>query len=208
MPEIDDAAANEIVARRDALAEERRFAKTWPFELGILDPQRHGSVLDRITTRSFLWRVVLAVGTEDVDAEMEGLENPLVWEILVDIGSEPPRLVELRDVTMFEFVARMIDERDTFAGPDVVDVEGEDDTNATTALEPNGGDGLFQGPALFSGQPLFDEQPLFSNAPLFDDEPLFDPDSPDSEGPFMDDPERGDSTDPRSGRWRPATGSR
>ena len=214
LPEIDDVAAGEIVSRRDALADDRRFARTWPFELGILDPIEHASVLDRITTRSFLWRITMAVGTQSIEAEDESLEDPLVWEILVDVGSVPPRLVELRDVTLFEFVARMIDEEGSIdAGPDPTSIGGVEALSAGDGFGiPSGSDPpddqLSANPPLFSDPPLFPADPLFQDDPLFGDSPLFEVVPRGSSVPRDADGGNPEPADPRSGRWRPATGGR
>lgn len=210
LPGIDDELAAALVARRDSVPEDRRFDRLWPIAEGIVDADRWLPVVPRVTTRSFVWRATIAVGmvpAEDPDAP---LESPIAWEVVVDCGGERPRLVEVRDVTMLELVARMIDADDERA----FEVESESMRPAEVG-EPSS---LFTEEPLFDDTPLFESQPLFPEAPLFESQPLF-PESPNSGQPGFGEPRVPDpssdpleSASPRDrgpgGRWRPATGSR
>lgn len=214
LPGIDEEIAAALVARRESIAEDRRFDRFWPVAEGVVDAERWLPVVSRVTTRSLVWRATLAVGIVPADDPDAPLASPIAWEVVVDCGGARPRLVEIRDVTMLELVARMI------AGDDeqVFDVE---------ASEPDGPDedsDRFRGEPLFSEEPLFERQPLFPGTSLFSEDPLFEgpslfPGSSDSEGTGFGD--SGSSTEPRDalesplrrdrgpgGRWRPATGSR
>ena len=217
---IDPPLATAIAARRESLAVGRRFSRLWPVEEGLVEAAAWDAVADRITTRSTVWRFVVAVGIES-ESTGEGLETPTAWEVVLDCGSVPPRVVELRDVTMLELAARMVGVDSEDAGDPMIDAE-------PSATEGDSGDG-------FGGTPLFgDEPPLFDGASMFDDESsmfgaedaLFEGEASlfDDATSAFDDPDRFEDdagsrtggTPPAGrngdrgpgGRWRPATGGR
>ena len=217
---IDPPLATAIAARRDSLAVDRRFSRLWPVEEGLVEPANWDEVADRITTRSTVWRFVIAVGIELEGAD-EGLETPTAWEVVLDCGSVPPRVVELRDVTMLELAARMVGIGAEDADDPMIDVE---DAAADASPDDRVGDApLFGGdPPLFDDGSMFDEESsrFDGERSLFDDDSsLFDDpasafDTPDL---FRDEPDSGTGSSPPvdrngdrgpGGRWRPATGGR
>ena len=217
---IDPPLATAIAARRDSLAVDRRFSRLWPVEEGLVEPANWDEVADRITTRSTVWRFVIAVGIELEGAD-EGLETPTAWEVVLDCGSVPPRVVELRDVTMLELAARMVGIGAEDADDPMIDVE---DAAADASPDDRVGDApLFGGdPPLFDDGSMFDEESsrFDGERSLFDDDssPFDDPasafDTPDL---FRDEPDSGTGSSPPvdrngdrgpGGRWRPATGGR
>ncbi len=215
-----------IVARRESLAADRRFDRLWPVAEGLVDLTEWDAIAPRITTRSLLWRMTIAVGFVQDDAVDESLEHPTVWEVVFDCGSQPPRVVELRDVTMLELVAR------------IVAAESDDPEFESTEIALDGSAGVDSGEGLFEEDPLFESSSLFDASPgLFDGQPsLFEGDSLfgaesepaggsdlfDSERPLFGPENAGGSDDPEEtggsggaskdrgpgGRWRPATGGR
>jgi DNA uptake protein ComE-like DNA-binding protein len=218
---IDPPLATAIAARRESLAVDRRFSRLWPVEEGLVEAAVWDEVADRITTRSTVWRFVIAVGVER-EGPAEGLETPTAWEVVLDCGSMPPRVVELRDVTMLELAARMTGSEPGAINGRMADVDDEAATDRSSD-DPFGDDPLFGG-----DPPLFDEGSMFDGAPsMFDDEDsLFEDEAPlfdDSESAF-DGPDRfpddlgsrteatpsagGDGDRGPGGRWRPATGGR
>ena len=225
---IDAELAAAIVARREAIDDTRRFDRFWPVAEDLVDLADWGEVVDRITTRSTVWRATVAVGIVPADDPEAPLESPIVWELVIDLGAATPRLVEVRDVTMLELIARIE------AGRSDADQDfGWDDEGfGDDGLDPAAGD-LFGDDPLFQDDPLFEDDPLFSDDPLFDDSPMFDDDPLFGEDPLFDDEplfdrpspfeqpanggdrrDRGGSSfaGPRDrgpgGRWRPATSSR
>ena len=50
--------------QRGSLAIDRRFSRLWPVEEGLVEAAVWDEVADRITTRSTVWRFVIAVGIE------------------------------------------------------------------------------------------------------------------------------------------------
>ncbi len=220
--------AAEIVGRRESVAANRRFDRLWPVVEGLVDAAEWDDIAPRITTRSLLWRMTLAVGVMRDDAVDESLEHPTVWEVVFDCGSVPPRVVELRDVTMLELVARIV-----AAGSEESEFQPFDTGESRSAGE-DAGEGLFAGDALFDSASWFDDSPpLFGDEPsLFEEESLFGEDSTPLEAPSLFETEKplfgpgvGDAEGSRgggkpadssegsrdrgpSGRWRPATGGR
>lgn len=200
---MDEAMAAAVVARRDAVTDDRRFDRFWPITEGIVEPDAWLKVVPRITTRSLVWRATFAVGTVPADDPDAPLESPIAWEVVVDCGGDRPRLVELRDVTMLEMVARMLADAEESSFEAVV----PEDQMRDEATDP------FAEDPLFTDDPLFDDVPLFPESPLFEDGSIFgDPSSAsDSAGPTT--PDGGDigAGRPRprdrgpGGRWRPSS---
>ena len=217
---IDPPLATAIAARRESLAIDRRFSRLWPVEEGLVEAAAWDEVADRITTRSTVWRFVIAVGIESEGSD-QGLETPTAWEVVLDCGSVPPRVVELRDVTMLELAARMV-------GIGAEDPDGSVFDAEEAATEASPGDD-FGGLDLFGDEPsLFDDASMFDDdasmfdgeASLFEDEAsLFDDATSAFDGPdrFADEPDSRTESSPSvgrngdrgpGGRWRPATGGR
>ncbi len=211
---MDETMARAIVARRDSVAEDRRFDRFWPISEGVVESDAWLKVVPRITTRSLVWRATFAVGIVPADDPDAPLASPVAWEVVIDCGGDRPRLVEVRDVTMLELVARMI----------VDDDEQALEVEASESDGPDADSDLFSEEPLFSGDPLFESQPLFPETSLFPEASLFEgpslfPGSSDSEETNFGAP--GSSAEPLDavesplrrdrgpgGRWRPATGSR
>jgi hypothetical protein len=151
-----------------------------------------------------------------------------VWEVVFDCGSVPPRVVELRDVTMLELAARIVAARSG-------EFEFEPFDPSTSGLADDiAGEGLFAEDPLFEPSSLFDDSPsLFDDQPpLFEESSLFGEDSTSLEPPSLFESEepifgpgvggsgrgRGEEETAESGggsrdrgpggRWRPATGGR
>lgn len=217
---MDETMATAIVARRDSVAEDRRFDRFWPITEGVVEADSWLEIVPRTTTRSLVWRATFAVGVVSVDDPDAPLESPIAWEVVVDCGGDRPRLVEIRDVTMLELVARMlVDTKESVLGPEDPEdlaTDGEGDLFAGDPLFPD--DPLFSDPALFDDDPLFSDSALFDDQPIFGDPPLFPGSSafttprPGDFGEFEDPGEGPGASRPRDrgpgGRWRPATGSR
>ncbi|MEE2972656.1 MAG: hypothetical protein VX672_05980 [Planctomycetota bacterium] len=163
---MDETMAAAVVARRDAVPEDRRFDRFWPIGEGVVDAEAWLAVVPRITTRSLVWRATFAVGSVPADDPEAALSSPIAWEVVVDCGGDRPRLVEIRDVTMLELVVRMLAETEE-SRP-----EPEIPGDRPPGEESDG----------FDGEPLFDQGPLFAEESLFDDAPLFPESSPFDEG--------------------------
>ena len=165
--------------------------------------------IEYLTSRSLLWRIRIVSGLVSSEDPEGAIESPVVWDALLDCSINPPRLVELRDVTSLELVARMLDAASEFEVFSPRDNDGGEPVGLDDLEDPAdqglfGNEPLFGDEALFGEEEMFQDDPLFENDPLFDDDPLFD------EGlgnagpgaPVGDDRGRGPT-----GRWRPATRS-
>ncbi|MFB0985537.1 MAG: hypothetical protein QMB94_04505 [Phycisphaerales bacterium] len=209
-----------IVARRESVPANRRFDRVWPVVEGLVDAKEWDEIAPRITTRSLLWRVTLAVGLVRDGDVGESLEHPTVWEVVFDCGSVPPRVVELRDVTMLELVAKLLASRsDESDGQPAGDLNGSSPGDGSTGISEEGD--LFESSSLFDESPsLFDEEPsLFEEGSLFGEvaSPLEDSNLFDAEKSLFA-PNAGDAEPVGSGgvsrdrgpggRWRPATEGR
>lgn len=122
LPGIDRARALEIADRRDRLSDDARLSAMWLVEEGVVTLDEYGALADLVTTRSMQWRVRVEAGFEDPPAyervagvaesvlegfaELTGDEPPLqdrvVYDAVIDVASERPRVAYLRDVTMLE----------------------------------------------------------------------------------------------------------
>ena len=171
IPGIDSSLAAAIVARRESVADDRRFDRFWPVVEELVETEAWDAVVPWISTRSLLWRAILVVGVVSGDEPEGPLESPVAWEVVVDCGLETPRIVELRDVTLLELTARLLEAAGEAGSefPLETSLAGEESAESLDQ-------GLFDDPPLFGDGPLFDEAPMFDDLPLFDGRPLFDAD--------------------------------
>lgn len=122
IPGIDAEGARRIVAERGALDEPTRARVTWPVERGILTPERFADAVDFLTTRCLQWRVRVEAGfgrqQEGAgDVEQEVGRPGLVYEAVIDVAGDRPRVAYLRDVTHLGLALR--DVREAASGGDV-----------------------------------------------------------------------------------------
>ena len=139
LPGVTEEEAAAIVEARERLTPQERSTVMWPALLEIWPIERYPELLERITVRSFVWRVRLACGAVDAEAPDGPIEDATVWEVVVDLGSDRPRLAALREITQFDLAARLLAARlsvdepdasrfaeDTLAGSDPGAVAGVD----------------------------------------------------------------------------------
>ena len=210
IPGITPQIAEALIETRDSIREEFGFDRMWPIREGVVDPDVWATIIDGITTRSFLWRMRIVAGTMATESEDDVIESPLVWEVLFDCSVSPARVVEVRDITMLELVARMINTNELDADRPLTTNTEIDASAANGGIEF--GDPLFQDTPLFDDEPLFNDGPLFEDPPLFEAEPLFqnEPLFESSESPRgrPNSEEIEDSKSGPSGRWSPAASQR
>ncbi|MBL8761070.1 MAG: hypothetical protein JNL50_07170 [Phycisphaerae bacterium] len=122
--------AEAIVGARSRLTEESRALVTWPLSEGLISVEQFQAAVDHITTRSLQWRVrieagvvvggmdeksVASVSFGAVGEAGRGGSNPgggsvagvdwagrVVYEAVIDVAAERPRVAYLRDVTLDE----------------------------------------------------------------------------------------------------------
>lgn len=102
LPTITPEEVEAIVATRDALDGDERRTVLWPVLRGIIPIQRYPELFERITVRSFSWRLRLACGTVDAEAPDGPIENATVWEVVVDASEARPRFSMIRDITQLD----------------------------------------------------------------------------------------------------------
>lgn len=107
LPGITKEQAERIAREREGLGAESRRSIAWLAERDVLPAETCAALVDRATTRSFLWRVrvaaTIARGRDDA-----ALRPPVVLEAVVDCSGARPRIALLRDLSGLETVARML----------------------------------------------------------------------------------------------------
>jgi DNA uptake protein ComE-like DNA-binding protein len=144
IPGISVDAAEEMVRRRQGLDSAVKRSIVWPLSEGILKEEEFVKAVDWMTTRSMQWRVRVEVGVIEVDAREDGvgrgareLEERMVMEAVIDVGSERPRVAYLRDVTLKEAAGVMAE---TLAKEGEGDADGTDGpAGADSAKSASGG---------------------------------------------------------------------
>ncbi|MHC4948894.1 MAG: helix-hairpin-helix domain-containing protein [Planctomycetota bacterium] len=145
VPGLEPEQVDRIVRARDTLTDDEAATTTWPVTRGIVAPEAFASLAGRVTTRSWTWRVRLAAAEvrddalDAIDAFAEPAPTPwIVWEAVIDLADTPPRVAELRDVTLLDLAAalalEMPEPEDEPASEDEVDGPGgEPDDDARDA---------------------------------------------------------------------------
>lgn len=136
LPGIDATLAEEIIDLRDRLSDEARLSPMWLVDEGLITLDEYLELADLVTTRSMQWRVRIEAGFQEPaayasqppgvgESVLEGLaelmaeEAPLrdrvVYDVVVDVSSERPRVAYMREVTMLDLAQRLrqadVDER-------------------------------------------------------------------------------------------------
>jgi DNA uptake protein ComE-like DNA-binding protein len=122
LPGIDLAKAFEIVDARENLSALDRLSPMWLVQEGILTLAEFAKLSDHVTTRSTQWRVRIEAGYRapgaiaDVagvaDSVLEGmaadlsfdepLQDRVVYDIVIDVASQRPRMAYMREVTLLD----------------------------------------------------------------------------------------------------------
>ena len=162
LPGLDDQAAAGIVNARERLDADRRMSITWPLTEGIIDETAFLACVDWLTTRSMQWRFTLRASFEDesdtaigfgpddplpdlvgeadefgvmIEDEEDADAGPsLLFEVVIDLAGDRPRIAYLRETTAYEF-AVAVRSVPGFGGS--TQSEGEEDL-----FESGGADGL------------------------------------------------------------------
>jgi len=216
LPGLDPDQAAEIVNAREGLTREDRWSIAWPAIEGVVEPEQYNEFGDRLTTRSWTWRVRIAAGTVDAEDPDAELRHPVIYEAVIDLSSPRPRLAYLRDITMLETAATIALNAD-LAEPEFDRREPEtDDQYGTLATTDDIGTaedfGLGSGDfadddTAGSGFDLGDEDDLdFGGAAARPREPVEESDGARSDPAPGDAAGTGEASGPpprRVGRWKP-----
>jgi DNA uptake protein ComE-like DNA-binding protein len=168
IPGIDADLAARIVASRSQLTSEQRATPAWPVLLGIIPPEDFAALADRVTTRSWTYRLRLAAGEVDADeADAPGgtdlpMRDTVACEVIIDLSSPRPRVAYLREVTLLRAAAVFL------ASESPEEVDGNP-TNAFNDADERGSGappdgasaeaGLVRPPPATTGGPPSAEQP-------------------------------------------------
>lgn len=112
IPGIGPERAQEVVAVRDGLSEEDRKTVAWLFTEDVLEAVQFANAVNHLTTRSLQWRVRIEAGLADSgedggDLSTLALDDVVVYDAVIDVASQRPRVALLRDVTMLELARRL-----------------------------------------------------------------------------------------------------
>lgn len=110
LPGVEPEQATEIVRRRDQISEDLRATIAWPAIEGVLNPEQYVELAGRITSRCWTYRLRLAAGYVDVDDAEGPLDNPVVFDVVIDLVDPQARIAYLRDITMLNVTARLVGE--------------------------------------------------------------------------------------------------
>lgn len=122
-----------IVRARDSLDPSERANPVWPVLRGIVEPEAFASLYPSITTRSFFWRVRFVAGfagEDDVDGVLSAIT---VWECVVDLTGDRPRIASLRDLSLAPTLARLMKDR-----PALAKASDEEAIRASDAMDDSG----------------------------------------------------------------------
>lgn len=215
LPGISPEQAGDIVAARDQLPPDATQSPAWLVTEGLLKPDDFELAVDHLTTRCMQWRVRVEAGIvrpRSVDSSIGGpidaggggdapLEPRVVYEAVIDIASQRPRIAYLRDITLLDAA------RSVAADPTLLDSLAL----ATPEGDPFGedGDGLDPLDGSADSEPGADSDPLgeslretgYGDAGFVDPKPdIGTSPAPGRRSDNRGVPESGASNDPRAGR--------
>lgn len=108
LPEMTPETAAAIVRSRETLSEQERSSIAWPVMLGIADREAFVNWADLVSTRSWTYRLRLAVGEVSADEPEGDIHNPVIFEVVIDLaGADRPRVAYLRDISMLRAAAML-----------------------------------------------------------------------------------------------------
>ncbi|MBL9120131.1 MAG: helix-hairpin-helix domain-containing protein [Phycisphaerae bacterium] len=127
LPGISKDIAERIVREREGLPAEQRRSIAWLAEREIIDAETCAGLVERATTRSFVWRVRVhaALARNGEPATRPGV----VFEAVIDCSAARPRVALLRDLSALDTVATMLASAGAKA---TADEEAEDDDASDT----------------------------------------------------------------------------
>lgn len=106
LPGVTRETAERIVREREGLPVESRRSIAWLAERSILDADACTALVERATTRSFLWRFrVVATIVREREAQQQ---RSVVFEAVVDCSDPRPRLAVLRDLSGLDVIVSML----------------------------------------------------------------------------------------------------
>ncbi len=141
LPGISGEIADRIVRERETLPTESRRSAAWLVEQSMLDGDAFAGIVDRVTTRSFLWRVrveariVPAANDRPTDA-IDDIRT-VVYEAVIDLSDERPRIASLRDLSGLGMVAQLLRADGIRAAKDPSELSTEEERSEFDIAEPS-----------------------------------------------------------------------
>jgi len=105
LPGMTPEAAAEIVRSREMHGEQERSTVAWPAMRGVVEPAAYELLGPWLTCRSWTFRVQFAVGEVHSDQPLGELDNPVLYEAVIDLAALQPRVAYLREMTMVRTLA-------------------------------------------------------------------------------------------------------
>lgn len=183
LPGVTPEQATQIVRIREGLDRDSRTTIVWPLLHNILSEEAYEELIDKMTARSWTYRVRIAAGEVDAEQPDGELLRPVVWEAVIDLADPQPRLAYLRDVTMLQTTAMIAANLGVIESDDPWPPEADEEEEITN-------EGANEGAEFASGS---DDVPA---------EPA--PDDQDAGATERNEPnERNEGSSQRIGRWIP-----
>lgn len=111
LPGVDEERAAHIEREREALNGEERRTTAWLVARGVLSADEFAAIVDRVTTRSLLWRARILTTIGPASALEDGEPGRFaVLDVVVDLSQPLPRVAWMRDVSSLETAARIVAE--------------------------------------------------------------------------------------------------
>lgn len=96
----------QVLSVREELGSDERSTVAWLVTTGIVSPETFEAIVDRVTTRSWSYRVRIESGERPEADQAAALTSRIITEAVIDLSSGRPRVAYLRDITMLEQTAR------------------------------------------------------------------------------------------------------
>ncbi len=167
LPGLEPQQAAEITQVREELSREERATIAWPAVRGIVDPEAYEDLAGWITTRSWTYRLRLAVRETDTDQSPDHPPGEIILETVIDLSGPRPRVAYLRDITLLPTTAWLaLDASES--GEPFAPKAGDDDLPAEEYLPADADDEALDEDPLDLGGPAMDEPFGSSDAPASD----------------------------------------
>ena len=167
LPGLEPQQAAEIVQVREALSQEERATIAWPVIRGIVDPEAFDDLAGWITTRSWTYRLRLAVRETDADQSPDHRWGEIILETVIDLSAPRPRVAYLRDITLLPTTAWLALEA-SHSGELSAQKTGDDEPPAQEDLPADADDQALDENPLDLGDPAMNEPFRSSDAPASD----------------------------------------
>lgn len=112
LPGLDASSAKQIVDARDRVNDQDRQNILWPVFMAGVEMEKLLPSLDHLGVRSMVWRVRVEAGRADsLDSsdERAELSSRVSLEAVIDLSTDRPRVVYLRDVSHLAIAGRLSD---------------------------------------------------------------------------------------------------